>query len=443
MKELKEALSKGEIRKVILALKEIVKDDVLREEILAIEGRLNYLRSNINRGVISYDQQTLDFNKISSALGSIIAKLENTQRANRVAKNTEKSSRLRNYIFISSLTLAFITIGYMYRVKFIMADCSGTFRKEEAKNSTRNSKKYGNWMEVCDSSLALVLSDDLIATDFYRLVSYDKDGRPCSQSRAFYKDGKRYWVGKFFDINGPSFDKLSTWYFPNGNVMKKVLFKEGNEWYKEIFDDTGDVQYYKVSSPSYIDTLISRNPYEDIVIYYDSFQKNQSNWVTVASEYRNIYLQNGKYILQNNDEQLSAHSLIEIPLNTRDNFNFKVVTSWHEGVDNFPYGLVFGSNGNNSEYQFVITADGYFNFYHLFEGEFKNIMKYKRVNNTTLMNKGLNTLEISKSGDHYSLSINGFGMGNIPFSGFYGNKLGLVVHNEQKVSFDNLEVSVR
>jgi antitoxin component YwqK of YwqJK toxin-antitoxin module len=91
---------------------------------------------------------------------------------------------------------------------------------------------------------------------YYREMTLDKNGTPVGIVRDHYADGGLQWQGKIFFMFGDSesYDSVATWYYENGNVQQKQLYKNGlADGFDSVFYEDGKKQYahwYENGKPS-------------------------------------------------------------------------------------------------------------------------------------------------------------------------------------------------
>jgi len=86
------------------------------------------------------------------------------------------------------------------------------------------------------------------STVFYRVVKYDKNGKPVGKVHDYYQTGEMQWEGELLSVEPEIIQGKALWYFQNGKKSQECTYKEGKLIGKlHQWDEKGNlegVQYY-------------------------------------------------------------------------------------------------------------------------------------------------------------------------------------------------------
>jgi hypothetical protein len=119
-------------------------------------------------------------------------------------------------------------------------------------------------------------------------------------------------------------------------------------------------------------------------------------------------------------------------LDDASDWSIEADTQWFEGIDKYSYGIVFGREQNNY-YSFVITGNGHFSLVKQAEGDYKEIIPWKKA--FAINQRASNHLLLKKTNDQVELYINNNYVGSVRSEPFFGKGFGFKVWGNQKVAF--------
>jgi hypothetical protein len=170
------------------------------------------------------------------------------------------------------------------------------------------------------------------------------------------------------------------------------------------------------------------------VLLDEDFNTNRNNWSSYLGARSNYLIYNGKYIIGINDS-LTYNIGMPVTLDDGINFTITVTTTHTDGMDNYGYGIYFGSSDLNNYYSFNITSGGYFRM-----GKFSDIVAWTKTPAVRIGNYVDNVLQITRQGTNWIFEINGQTVSTQPATAFMGNKLGFTQSMNQRIEYDNLKV---
>ena len=169
------------------------------------------------------------------------------------------------------------------------------------------------------------------------------------------------------------------------------------------------------------------------------FVSNANNWSTGATADRNISISNSYFNFEHLHEK--GGWAVNIPKTIDTSRDFEISTSIKKvsGVDNYSYGLQWAKEEGNS-FRFYITGNGYYKISRLVNDKEEVIKKFTLSSYIKQGNGAVNELKIKKIGATNKFYINGNYIAESDFEAFYGNRIGYVVYNKQKIAVDNLVI---
>ena len=175
------------------------------------------------------------------------------------------------------------------------------------------------------------------------------------------------------------------------------------------------------------------------VILLDDFSNNANKWPTVIGKMTNYLVYNGKLVI-NTDDTLTYTNSIPVDLNTQNNFSITITATHTNGIDNSDYGLFFGASNLNNYICYLISNNGFSRSYKIGDDGFVDILKWTENPAIKTGNYVDNVLRISKEGANWIFSVNGQSLATVHALPFYGNKIGVLVSQNQRIEFDDLKM---
>ena len=225
--------------------------------------------------------------------------------------------------------------------------------------------------------------------------------------------------------------------------MISHTLKQGHVFFLLIFLLT--VILYPRVSLSEVQSTINQNnpppPLKGQILFEDYFEDNRNKWRIEENPLFRIYIENGKYILEQNidgKERITVNYLFNLP----DDIDFKIEAFFEkiQGEDNHAYGLIWGSSDINNQYRFSVSNDGNYSIKKREKGKGSYIIPWSKYRENDTQNAE-NKLTIIKYGDFTHFHINGEYLGEVPNLTLYGNKTGFVIEGKQKISVHSIRIT--
>ncbi len=179
--------------------------------------------------------------------------------------------------------------------------------------------------------------------------------------------------------------------------------------------------------------LFSQNTTE---IFTDNFYSNINEWYEGSDEKRAFSIRDGYYYFEHKQPTKSYNSYQTIEIDQSKDFVIETKIKKISGIQNNGFGLLWGRNDNSDQFEFYISANGYFRIN-------DNDSEIKPWEKTSLINQGnnaINTLKVEKKGDFFNFYINNQYVHSTKFRAFYGDKIGFHIENDQKIAIDYFKI---
>ena len=316
------------------------------------------------------------------------------------------------------------------------------------------------------------VSDQLNA-EYYRLISFDEQGKPVGKVRDYYISGQLQWEGQFsyvdkFDNSKDINEGLCTWYYQNGNKSQEGTYvnniEEGlfNFWKEDgVKSHSGNFKngkehgawtyYYENGKPYVIYTYNEGNlagPYFiecDALgncqnILKDEFRSNAKGWQMVKEGAFKTAILSGEGQLLTSTTGNGFIQTLNVPLTTTEDFSIETNVNLRSGSNNTGHGLVWGFKDWDNYHYFQISDNGYYKIGSMTEGV---LLESAAWTTSPLLNQNRqhNLLKVLRLGDEIYYSINGQVVHTENFKKFRGTHLGFILSSGVKeVLFQDLTV---
>ena len=233
-------------------------------------------------------------------------------------------------------------------------------------------------------------------------------------------------------------------YYVNGNYVYAETFTgfDGKRFGFIIYDkqkiaiEDFEVSYLN-STNNNNTVIVNNNNFDENIL--EEFSDNSRDWTTGSTDDREYQLYGGKYYFEHKKESGGYSSSTDFNIDSSKDFEIETKIDKISGVNNYSYGLMWGKEGNNS-FRFFITANGYYKIVRNVDGNEEKIIKWTTTSYLNKENGASNILKIDKKGSSYSFYANGNYLTSIDFEPFYGNGMGFVAYNKQKIAIDYLRI---
>ncbi|MFY0604601.1 MAG: caspase family protein [Flavobacteriaceae bacterium] len=194
---------------------------------------------------------------------------------------------------------------------------------------------------------------------------------------------------------------------------------------------------------TYVDTTkdnISNYTYSDNGFHYsEQFNNNLKKWDTSSDDKIDYKVANGKYYIEHKRTTKGYSTYNDVYVDTNKDFEIETKIDKISGVTNYAYGLMWGKKAGNS-FRFYISSGGYYKIARNVNSKEQIIKKWTKTSYVNTGNGKSNVLKVKKESDKYKFYINGNYVSESDYESFYGEDMGYVVFNRQKIGVDYLRI---
>lgn len=176
--------------------------------------------------------------------------------------------------------------------------------------------------------------------------------------------------------------------------------------------------------------------------FIENFNNNNKQWSVTEDKDIKTKIENGFYVMQHKRSSASYNFWQDIEMDTGQDFYIETKLEQITGVDNYGYGLVWGTRGWDNSFNFVVSSNGYYRVSGYKAEEYFEWQAWKK--NERIGPKGdFNVLAVKKTSDNLFFYINNSLVYTHKFQRFYGNKIGFNIGRSMTVKADYLKVSYK
>jgi hypothetical protein len=174
------------------------------------------------------------------------------------------------------------------------------------------------------------------------------------------------------------------------------------------------------------------------IIFEEHFDNNSRGWIEFANGEAEVGLIDGVYVIEPKSQLFRAATRL-VAINPNNDFKIECKAFHVSGVTNFGYGLMWGAKDKNYNY-FAVTADGMFSVGKVLEGVQNRLVPWSIPNSINRSN-ATNKLTIEKKGNELHFLINDTFAAKTEVLPTFGDRIGVLVWNKQRVAFDDLLIT--
>ncbi len=188
----------------------------------------------------------------------------------------------------------------------------------------------------------------------------------------------------------------------------------------------------------FIISSLNINAQISTVVFNDEFLNNQNNWYLSNTPEGLTKIDKGRYLMEG--KMLGKAITSTVPVNFNNINDFKIATEITKinGIDDNGFGLVWGSADPNNEFEFVISGNGQFKVIEWRNGQSKDLIPWTFNSVINRWDNSTNRLRIEKRGNIIKFYINDYYVARINAVPNFGNKIGFVINESMKISFNYL-----
>lgn len=167
------------------------------------------------------------------------------------------------------------------------------------------------------------------------------------------------------------------------------------------------------------------------IILNDEFENNKNNWSIVSNTTHEFNIKEGMYYIEGKHEQKAITTTIAIDT-LYENFEISAEFSKLSGIDNNGYGLVWGSENENNEFEFIISGNGQFKIVEWKNAQQNDIISWSHSSYINKWNFATNKLSIKSENNIWKFFINNNYVARCIKRNFFGKKIGFIVNEKIK-----------
>jgi len=175
-------------------------------------------------------------------------------------------------------------------------------------------------------------------------------------------------------------------------------------------------------------------------ILYDEFDNNFNNWTIISNSSHLFEINNGVYSIEGKQEGRAITTTITVDTNV---LNFKISAEFTKlsGIDNNGFGLIWGGQDENNEFEFIISGNGQFKIIEWNNAKQNDIVSWSNSSTINKWNLSTNVLSIKSENNLWKFFINGNYVARCKKQTFFGNKFGFIVNEKIKYQVNYLKIS--
>lgn len=175
-------------------------------------------------------------------------------------------------------------------------------------------------------------------------------------------------------------------------------------------------------------------------ILFDGYTSNKNSWSTTQSSDVNFEVKDGNYYIDHKRTSGGWSSTIVKYIDTSRDFKILADIKKESGILNNGYGIVFGRKDSQNQRLFYVNGNGSYSINNMKDGK-DNFLK-EWVSSTAIKkgNGAYNVLKVVKAGSKLEYYINNTKVYTSYSTEFYGDRLGYIIYDKQKISVAYLSV---
>lgn len=175
-------------------------------------------------------------------------------------------------------------------------------------------------------------------------------------------------------------------------------------------------------------------------ILFDGYNDNKNSWSTTNNEDVSFEVLNGNYYFDHKRSKGGWSSTIPKYIDTSRDFKIVADIKKESGILNNGYGIIFGRKDSNNQNLFFVNGNGSYSINKVKNGK-DNFLKTWTSNSAIRKgNGGYNVLKVVKLGSKLEYYINDTKVYTDYSPDFFGERLGYIVYDRQKVSVAYISV---
>ena len=176
-------------------------------------------------------------------------------------------------------------------------------------------------------------------------------------------------------------------------------------------------------------------------VYHEDFSSKNNGWPVGENDRRVLEIKNGKYYFEHKPDSGSWNvTTVDLDINQREDFEFETSVQRISGKKNNAVGLMYGAKDGNNTFHFVLST-GQYRVSKKVDGEFIKIKDWTVSSSIKQEYYDYNKLKVTKRGNKLYFYINNDLVTTQTHQAFFGNKIGILVYNDQKIALDYIKAT--
>ncbi len=175
-------------------------------------------------------------------------------------------------------------------------------------------------------------------------------------------------------------------------------------------------------------------------IIFDGYTDNRNNWSTSQNENVKLDIKDGNYYFDHTRDRGGWSSTIVKYIDTSRDFKILADIKKESGIQNNGYGIVFGRKDSNNQNLFFVNGNGSYSINVMKNGKDNFRKEWASSSAIRKGNGGYNVLKVVKVGSKLEYYINSTKVYTDYSPEFFGDRLGYIVYDRQKISVAYLSV---
>ena len=198
------------------------------------------------------------------------------------------------------------------------------------------------------------------------------------------------------------------------------------------FDDLVIKQQVDASAAS----ITVHSTTKENILMNETFIINSGQWPQDSDKYVTTIVKDGKYTIDNKIDVIFYNKPVSI--NEDQDFSISISAVHKNGGVGYVYGMCFGYDDADNNYQFGITASGKFVVSRSDEGVFRDLISFVPSAAIKKEENAVNILTIRQEENNWRFYINDQWVASSPKLDFFNKRAGFYVEGKQKIDFDDL-----
>lgn len=175
-------------------------------------------------------------------------------------------------------------------------------------------------------------------------------------------------------------------------------------------------------------------------IIFDGYTDNRNNWSTLKNEKVSLDVNNGNYYFEHKRPTGGFSSTIVKYIDTSRDFKILADIKKESGIQNNGYGIVFGRKDSQNQNLFYVNGNGSYSINKMKNGQNNFLKRWVQSSAIRKGNGGYNVLKVVQVGGKLEYYINNTKVHTDYSPEYFGDRLGYILYNNQKVSVAYLSV---